>query len=323
MGTNNSKINHAKRKSTDNNYQIISTEQLSPKTSDEFNTKKFKYIEGRRFHNWPDVHYDLPNDETEIDRLHLEHFLLRDVWQSNFSSPIHEQLVSGCNVLDVGCGPGAWCLDMATTFKNSKFYGLDISPIFPSEIKPKNAIFQECQILDGIPHKDQTFDFCHMRFMFPSFDENQWRTYVIKEVGRVLKPGGYLEIAEYKLCENCGPILKRLLDLRCEMMSNIGRNPNIASLLGDFMRDTDLFEEIIYEEKIIETGSWGGKLGEVAKDDIFTRMHAIKPALMNHIKCSGLGITSEDYDEMMNQCINEFNEYKTYFVTCRWYGKKL
>lgn len=38
------------------------------------------------------------------------------------------------------------------------------------------------------------------------------------------------------------------------MMSNIGRNPNIASLLGDFMRDTDLFEEIIYEEKIIETG---------------------------------------------------------------------
>jgi ubiquinone/menaquinone biosynthesis C-methylase UbiE len=125
-----------------------------------------------------------------VDRLHLEHFLLRDVWQSNFSSPIHERLVSGCNVLDVGCGPGAWCLDMATTYKNSKFYGLDISPIFPAEIKPKNSIFQECQILDGIPHKDQTFDFCHMRFMFPSFDENQWRTYVIKEVARVLKTGG-------------------------------------------------------------------------------------------------------------------------------------
>jgi hypothetical protein len=38
------------------------------------------------------------------------------------------------------------------------------------------------------------------------------------------------------------------------MMTNIGRNPNIASLLGDFMRDTELFEEIIFEEKVIETG---------------------------------------------------------------------
>lgn len=65
MGTNNSKINHAKRKSSDNNYQIVGTEQLTAAISDESNTKKFKYIEGRRFHNWPDIHYDLPNDETE------------------------------------------------------------------------------------------------------------------------------------------------------------------------------------------------------------------------------------------------------------------
>ena len=124
------------------------------------------------------------------DRLHLEHFLIRTVWQSNYSSPIHEKLESGCNVLDVGCGPGAWCLDMATKYKNSKFIGLDISPIFPTEIKPNNTTFQECQILDGIPYEDQTFDFSHMRFMFPSFDETQWRTYVVREVSRVLKIGG-------------------------------------------------------------------------------------------------------------------------------------
>jgi len=128
-----------------------------------------------------------------VDRLHLEHFLIRAVWNSNFSSPIHRQLETGCTVLDVGCGPGAWCLDMATKYKNSKFVGLDISLIFPTEIKPNNATFRECQILDGIPYKYQEFDFCHMRFMFPSFDEYQFENTVIREVSRVLKVGGMKE----------------------------------------------------------------------------------------------------------------------------------
>jgi hypothetical protein len=66
MGANNSKTNQLKRRSTDKSYQILSTEQLkATTTSDESDTKKFKYIEGRRFHNWPDIHYDLPNDEIE------------------------------------------------------------------------------------------------------------------------------------------------------------------------------------------------------------------------------------------------------------------
>jgi hypothetical protein len=44
---------------------------------------------------------------------------------------------------------------------------------------------------------------------------------------------------------------------------------------------------------------------------------------MSHINSRGIGITSEDYDEMMKQAIDEFDEYRTYFVTCRWYGKKI
>lgn len=54
------------------------------------------------------------------------------------------------------------------------------------------------------------------------------------------------------------------------MMSNIERNPNIASLLGDFMRETDLFGEIIYEEKIIETGKIFSKDHASFKFDLFT-----------------------------------------------------
>ncbi|CAI2187961.1 487_t:CDS:2 [Funneliformis geosporum] len=323
MGANHSKNTHRLRKESTGSDHSSNKKSLERKTSVSSNTEKYKYIEGRRFHNLPDIHYDLPNDDDEVDRLHLEHFLIRTVWKSNYSSPIDELLEAGCTVLDIGCGPGAWCLDMATKYKNSKFFGLDISPMFPKEIKPNNTIFQECQILDGIPYNDQSFDFCHMRFMFPSFDESQFENIVIREVSRVLKVGGYLEVCEYELCQNCGPILQRLLDLRCEMMTNIGRNPKIAALIGKFMEKTNLFDEVHFEERTIGIGSWAGRIGEVAKDDVVTRMYSIKPALMNHINGLGIGISSEDYDEMMRQSVDEFNEYQTYFVTCRWYGKKL
>src|SRR6266542_1357272 len=61
-------------------------------------TKKeelFKYVDGRRYHNNPNLIYHLPNDDTEIDRLQLQHYLTRYVWQSNYSAPVHVLLKNG------------------------------------------------------------------------------------------------------------------------------------------------------------------------------------------------------------------------------------
>jgi len=38
------------------------------------------------------------------------------------------------------------------------------------------------------------------------------------------------------------------------MMTNIGRNPKIASLIGRFMENTNLFEEVFFETRTIGIG---------------------------------------------------------------------
>ncbi|CAG8579631.1 14164_t:CDS:2 [Acaulospora morrowiae] len=299
--------------------------------------EQFRYIQGRRFHNVLSAVYDLPNDDEEADRLHLEHFLIKAVWQSNFSSPIIRQLESNSddNIVSLTiiewdlctgrreyyerCGSGSWSLEMSADYPNSKFVGLDISPIFPTRIKPNNLTFQKSNILEGINYRDGEFDFVHMRFMMPAFTQAQWEEIVIREIVRVLAVGGYLELCEYELCQNCGPVFEKLLSSRREMLRKMGINPDISQILGKFVDATSQFEQIHHDERIIPVGkTWAGKIGEVGKEDIHTRMLAIKPVLFPF-----MGITSEEYDEMMRKSILEFDEYKTFFVTCRWYAKKV
>src|SRR5436305_6312800 len=83
----------------------------------------FTYVNGRRY--LKDYNkYILPNDDEELDRLHILHDLHLQIWESHFSSPIETILkLGGVQVLDVGCGSGIWLLEMATNYPLSQFTG--------------------------------------------------------------------------------------------------------------------------------------------------------------------------------------------------------
>lgn len=84
--------------------------------------------------------------------MQLQHFLFRDIWNGNFSSPVKDFIDQGeAKVLDVGCGPGTWLLEMSTKYSRSSFTGVDISPIFPAEIKPRNLNFYVANVLEKLP----------------------------------------------------------------------------------------------------------------------------------------------------------------------------
>ncbi|CAG8783062.1 33864_t:CDS:2, partial [Racocetra persica] len=154
-----------------------------------FRTRKpskiiFRSIHGRRFHNDVNSKYILPNDDEEVDRLQLQHFLYRTIWNGNYSAPVTELLERGnCNVLD------------STTYSKSRFIGIDISPMFPTGIKPPNLTFHTANVLKGLPFPDDHFDFVYMRFLIIAFTEDEWTT-VISELIRVVKPGGWIELME-------------------------------------------------------------------------------------------------------------------------------
>ena len=57
--------------------------------------------------------YILPNDDEEMDRLHLQHYIVRFLFRSNFSAPVARGLTEGGRrVLDVGCGSGIWAFEV-------------------------------------------------------------------------------------------------------------------------------------------------------------------------------------------------------------------
>ena len=70
----------------------------------------FEWKDGRFLVTDQDVAYILPNDQKEVERLHLNHMLFKHIMNGLHMSPIHEQLKKGIRVLDIGCGPGLWTL---------------------------------------------------------------------------------------------------------------------------------------------------------------------------------------------------------------------
>ena len=84
----------------------------------------FKYdASGRRLHAdftplsedavASDKLYVLPNDEEEMERLHMQHYIVRLLFGGNYSAPVTKRLESpGAKVLDLGCGSGIWCFEV-------------------------------------------------------------------------------------------------------------------------------------------------------------------------------------------------------------------
>ena len=69
------------------------------------------------------VHYLLPKDVLETQRLDFQFYLIRSILHGNHASPLRSDVAS---ILDVGSGTGRWVMEMARTFPGAQVVGLDI-----------------------------------------------------------------------------------------------------------------------------------------------------------------------------------------------------
>lgn len=80
----------------------------------------------------------------------------------------------GITVLDSGCGPGYWTLDMAKEYPKSIFRGVDVSDFFPQKFKPDNCEFIIGNITETLPYEDNTFDYIHQRLLLLGLTNSSW-----------------------------------------------------------------------------------------------------------------------------------------------------
>lgn len=122
------------------------------------------------------------------------------MFRSNYSAPVTELLSSRKadgkrpKVLDIGCGPGHWyvpygfifiiiahpansnirSLEMASEFPDARFFGVDISAIYPTDIKPGNTFFLQDNILTTELLDDESFDYIFVRHVYGCFSVFEW-----------------------------------------------------------------------------------------------------------------------------------------------------
>lgn len=157
----------------------------------------------------PDLpsHDDIPNtyildaeSAAEMARLiRLDHMTTKVMGNPLDGMPA---LPEKARVLDIGCGPGGWVLDLAFRHPEMEVTGIDISHTMISYANARatsqhiqNVSFGVMDVTKPLDFSDHSFDLINGRLLSAFLKRDAWIT-LLQECQRILKPGGILRITE-------------------------------------------------------------------------------------------------------------------------------
>ncbi|CAG8585870.1 9839_t:CDS:2 [Ambispora gerdemannii] len=266
--------------------------------------QEFKYIEGRKFYDVNVVPYVMPADTEEDDRLHQQHFTLKHICGGNYTAPIADIIKPGSRILDLGCGPGQWTLEMAQEFPQAEVFGIDINEGFPTTIKPANSRFIVGNVTERLPWEDNYFDFIWVRYLFVGIMDADWQN-LYHEIKRVLKPGGILEHHECDgLTVNPGPKFRKMFGYFEGAFNSRGLCFRLACELSQRITMAG-FEDVHSSHISVAIGRQGGKIGEIWAANLKEGTYAMKPWLAKLTSW-----TDKEYDSVVQSIFDyEIFEY--------------
>ncbi|KAG0002020.1 hypothetical protein BGZ80_011771 [Entomortierella chlamydospora] len=219
-------------------------------------------------------------------------------------------------VADLGCGPATWTMDMATELTSVNFVGVDISPIYPQAIHPRNCNFYKEDILNGISQPDKTFDVVYQRNVSIGFTAENWRR-SIQEAYRLLKPGGWFESVESDVSvQEAGPFTNMCFENMRLSMAPRNIDPSIVRSLDRLMVSAG-FVDVQVKEYCVPLGEWGGKMGQLWKQNVMSVLETVKP----HLAKAGR-ITESQVSDMVQNMAKETQEYRSYQTIYVTLGRK-
>ncbi|CAG5146648.1 uncharacterized protein ALTATR162_LOCUS1913 [Alternaria atra] len=179
--------------STDDTDSALGDDDASDTTSIASTIHKGRFENGRRYHKYREGENDYwgPNDEVQNDQLDIAHHMFLILLNQKLHlAPIKDPK----RVLDLGCGTGIWCMDMADEYPGAEILGVDLSPIQP-QFTPPNCKFEIDDIT--LPWTfSQPFDFINIRSLYGSIGD--WPT-LYTQVYNNLESGGYLHELEMSI----------------------------------------------------------------------------------------------------------------------------
>ncbi|KAK4510746.1 uncharacterized protein ATC70_005179 [Mucor velutinosus] len=182
---------------------------------------------------------DLPYDtlKSEDDRMNANQFALKALFDGNYLKEVGKRIdfeSTNTKVLDIGCGAGGWVMDMATEHPATHFIGLDKVSLFPQCIRPANVSFVQHDATLGLPYEDNTFDLVHMRMFLIAFNKFQYAE-CMKEVFRVTKPNGIVQLLEVEMVDDGDDLVKEFGAAIEKIMAANDQDAMIAQKLSSIM----------------------------------------------------------------------------------------
>jgi len=275
------------------------------------------WFSDRNFVSIGDSAYILPYDDVEYGRQNTSHFLMKTAKRNrNTDAPMDQVLDNGGEILDIGCSSGVWCLDMASEYSDAHITGVDIFPVFPNDVRPKNTSFVEADAVKGMPFDDESFALVHVRFMGSSLRVNDWPK-LLDECFRVCKKGGYIEVVESDIeAWKCGPLYTDFMAQCAKVLRARDLDPLIVRKLEMLLKRSG-FQHVENIPVSLPLGPWGGKLGIVSRENV-EAVFQTSTSLM----AVALGITPEQYVLDLKQATAELDKHKGYhnyhtFIACK------
>ncbi|KAJ4254440.1 hypothetical protein NW762_010038 [Fusarium torreyae] len=290
---------------------------------------------GLRYHAYHAGKYLFPNDEAEQDREELKHNLTVYLCEDKlFFAPIEHLLESGADVLDLGTGIGKWCIDLADSYPNSEFHGMDLSPIQPDWV-PKNAIF----VVDDIEHEagwtypEETFDYIHIRHVIHSIRD---RELLWDRIWKHLKPGGYVEIQEFHYIAPCddescdGPYAWRdFCRYLQDGMAALGSDIHGITYVEDELHEAG-FEHVTRKSFKCPVGPWAKKArlqecGHILRDVIMWGLVGLARRSFRdglHWTLIQIEMFLVEVRKSLSEEVNGLPKYHTYFPFHNVYARK-
>ncbi len=261
-------------------------------------------IAGRRYR--VDVPYVLPKDLQEVGRLDFQHYALRALLKGNYSAPL--RVLAPKQILDVGCGTGRWCRDVANDCPEASITGLDLEAQWPTNIVlPPIIRFQQANILHGLPFAAGRFDYVHQRLLVGAIPARQW-PFVLRELVRVTRAGGLIELLEASTFRAPGPLTQQLMQGWGQMAPCLGFDLSLMEMLGEQARQVGV--QLMSNETIhAPLGAWGGHAGELLAVDVASVMQGIKTPY-----CTQMHMEADAYDALVAQLPGEWEQYHTTYT---------
>ena len=268
-----------------------------------------KIIGGRAFYSG-NAPYTLPKDSQEINRLDFQHHILRQAMKGNYLADIKDH---PRNILDVGCGTGRWAIEMAQAFPKAQVIGLDLEEA-PGALKhTRNYLFQQGNMLNGLPYGRDSFDFVHMRLMVMSIPTNKWPQ-IIQELLRVTRPGGWIELIETgNSVFPDGPYTREFHESVTALGRRAGIQPDAIPELLTFAEEAGMCNVKEYHIDV-PLGDWAGRIGRMAARNIECLYDSVRGRLIDECHLS-----PEKVNALWPQLVVEWNNRQSkqrFYVVC-------